>query len=802
MLTNDVHFAVRSLRRTPSFTAIVVGTLALCIGATTTVFSVVESVLLNGLGYQRLDQLVAVWSNNVKEGNDHYQASVGDYNDWRARSHSFSHLAAFFPTWNALYASPDGVERIDVGAVSANFLRALGVAPSVGRDFADGEDRPGAPGVVIITHQFWSRALQGDQRVVGKSLTFDGKPYVIVGVMDRRFTFPGSKVDILLPLSILGSYLDRREVHLVSVVGRLRDGVTLDAARREMAPVTEQVVREHPKDDAGLGITVRPLADDLLGNIRRPILFLFGAVCAVLLIGCANVTNLMLGRAWSRRNELAVRAAIGAAPGAIVQQLLVESGVIALASAGLGVAVAFLASRALVTLLPVSISRIGGLGVNVEVLAFTVAAGLVVTFLCGTSPALHGAREALRGTLVDTARGSRGRGTRRMYRALVVGELAMALVLTVSAGLLITSVSRLTSTDAGFRRDGIVRMKVALPNAAYPSGRPRLQFYDRLLGRVRALPGVRAVTLVNRFPLHDGNVTTAVAVEGETPADGIVPSADIRMAGIDYFTTMGIALVAGRSFENTDNLDSGATPVLVINETAARKIFHSSNPIGRHVTLGGPGPLITVIGVVRDVHDASLREAPNAQVFMSTNQAAPSTTSLVVRYDGPVGPVVSEMRRIVASLDKSVPMFDVETIGDVFDRASMNDRFTMTLLSGFALLALVLAAIGTYGVMASGVSERTREIGVRIALGARSQDVAGMIAREGAILFAVALPIALTGVWATTRAIRSLLFGVAPTDPKTVALAAAALAVATAVACYVPARRAARMDPLTALRAE
>lgn len=801
MLTADLRFAVRSLLRKPAFTTIVVATLALCIGATTAVFSIVESVLVNGLEYQRLDRLAAVWSNNAKEKNDHYQASVGDYYDWRARSHSFTELAAFFPTWNSLYSTADGTERIDVGAVSANFLKTLGVSPRIGRGFLEGEDQRGAAGTVILTHAFWSRDFQGDPAIVGKTVTLDGKPYLVIGIMDEQFTFPQSRVDALVPLSVLGSYLDRREVHLLSVVGRLRDGVSIDAARRELAPITAQLMQEHPKEDGGLGITVRPLADDLLGDVRRPILVLFGAVCAVLLIGCANVTNLMFGRSWSRRQELAVRAAMGAQPGAIVQQLLIESGVIAIASGALGVGLAFAATRTLSSLLPMSIAQIGHVGIDGAVLAFTLAVSIVVTLVCGMAPALGAARTTTR-TITESTRVSHGRAARRVYRTLVVGELALALVLAVSAGLLINSFSHITGVNPGFRRDGVVRMKIALPASVYSTAGARFRFHQNLLDQVRALPGVREAGIINRFPLHDGNVTTSVALEGDpAPAPGNAPSSDFRVAGVGYFKAMGISLLTGRDFAPTDNTDSTATPVVIVNQTAAASLFHTVNPVGRRITLGGAaGPFITVIGVVRDVHDPSLREPPRSQIFLSAQQTPQSTVNIVVRYDGTAGPVVTSVRRIVASLDKSVPMFDVQTVGEVLGKASVSDRFTMILLSGFSFLALLLAALGTYGVMAYGVSERTREIGVRMALGARTQDVLRMILREGAVLFAIALPIALAGVWAATRSLQSLLFGVEATDPGTVALAVIALGCATGIACYVPARRAAGVDPTTAIR--
>jgi len=651
---------------------------------------------------------------------------------------------------------------------------------------------------VILAHAFWSRAFQADPAIVGKTIILDAKPYSVIGVMDERFTFPQSRVDVLMPLAVLGPYLDRRQVHMISVIGRLRDRTTVEMARREMAPIGAQLRQEHPAEDAGLGVTVKPLADDLLGDIRHPIFVLFGAVCAVLLIGCANVTNLMFGRAWSRRHELAVRTAMGAEPRAIVQQLLVESGVIAIASSLIGVGLALLATRGLGTLLPASISRIGRVGLDGAVLAFTLGVSVVVTILCGSAPALKAARGTMRRALGDTTRASHGRGTRRVYRALVVGELALALVLAVSAGLLINSFSRLTSTDPGFRRDHVVRMTIALPGNRYPSGAPRERFYQSLLEQVRALPGVRAAGIINRFPLHDGNVTTSVVVEGEpTPAPGTAPSADYRMAGSGYFSAMGVDVRAGRDFAATDRV--ATTPYVIVNLTAATTLFHAPDPIGRRVTVGG-GLLAMVIGVVSDVHDASLRDAPRPQIFLSAEQASPASASVVLRYDGAQEPIVLAMRRIVHSIDAAVPAFDAQTIDEVLEKARLSDRFTTVLLTGFSLLALLLAALGTYGVVAYGVAERTREIGVRIALGARTQDVLRMILREGFTMFVVAIPIALGGVWAAARTLQGLLFGVNATDPSTVALSVAVLGVAAGVACYVPARRAAGVDPTTAIR--
>ena len=807
MLAHDLRYAARSLSRRPAFTTIVVATLALCIGAGSAVFTIVESTLLRGLDYRDLGSLVAVWSDNPKEGTDRYPASVGDYYDWRQRSRSFDQLAGYFPIWNATYTAPDAAERLSVGAVSANFLRALGARPRLGRDFIDGEDRPGARRVAILSHAFWARAFQQDTAALGRAVVLDGQSYVIAGVMGADFTFPQNRVDVIVPLPILGSYLQRRGVHMLSTIGRLRAGVSIDAARREMAGIGAQLRAEHPKEDAGLGVAVHPLADDLLGDVRRPILVLFAAVCAVLLVGCANVANLMLTRAALRRRELAVRVAMGAAPGAIARQLLTESALIASASGVLGVLIALGATRALATMLPDAIARVGRLHVDARVLGFTLVVCLLVALLCGLAPALRGARGATSDALVGSARGgTHGRRARRFHAALVVAELSLALVLAVSAGLLINSFARLRAADPGFRTDHLLRLKIVLPDDRYARGPATDRFFEDVLRRTAALPRVRSAALVSRFPLHEGPLTSDVLVEGAAYAEGDqAPTAQYRIAGAGYFATMGIPVLAGREFLPSDRADSSSRLVAIVSRAAALRLFGTANPVdavGRRMRLGGAkSPPFTVVGVVGDVHELSLREAPGPQVYVSWRQLLGTAGSIVVRYDGAVAPVVAGVRGIVASLDRTLPVFDVQRVEDVMAAASVGDRFTTTLLSAFAALALVLAALGTYGVIAYGVTERTREFGVRMALGARAGDVAAMVVREGLALFAIALPIAFAGIEWSDRALAALLFGVAPSDAGTIGAAVATLAAATAVACFVPALRASRVDPTTAIKA-
>ena len=800
---HDVRYAARSLARRPAFAGIVVGTLALCIGATSSVFSVVESVLLRGLEYRDLDRLVAVWSNNAKESNDHYQVSVGDYFDWRDRARSFDQLAGFFPIWNATYTAPDVAERLSVGAVSANLLRTLGVRPELGRDFAESEEKRGAAGVAILTHAMWTRAFQRDPAVIGKSVVFDGLPYTVIGVMGPEFTFPQNRVDVIVPLPILGSYIERRGVHLLSVIGHLRPGATIESAHREMESIAAQLRTEHPKEDAGLTSTVRPLADDLLGDVRRPILVLFAAVCAVLLIGCANVANLMLSRVMGRQQELSVRTAMGAPPGAIARQLLTESALIAVVAGVLGVAIAFGATRAAATALPESMARIGVVRLDARVLAFTLGVSVVVALVCGAAPAVRGARNATNLALPDAARGaSRGRAARRVHATLVVTELALAMMLVVSAGLLISSFTHLTATNPGFRTRGLLRMKLELPDATYRRGRQSDQFFETLLRDVGALPGVRAVARVSRFPLHDGHLTSAVLPEGMSEEEGDrLPEAEYRMASARYFDVMGIPVLAGRSFGPMDTADSTAQLVAIVNRTAALKFFGTPNAVGKRLRFGTlQKPLFTVVGVVGDVRGISLREPPRPEVYISTRQGLATAGSIVIAYDGAPASILAGVRRIVASLDKTLPVYDAQSIEDVMTQATVGDRFTAAMLSAFALLALVLAALGTYAVIAYGVAERTREIGVRMALGAQRREVVTMVVRDGMRLFAFALPIAFAGIWWTNRALASLLFGVLPSDLPTQVVALSTLAVATAVACVIPARRASRVDPTIAIR--
>ena len=483
-----------------------------------------------------------------------------------------------------------------------------------------------------------------------------------------------------------------------------------------------------------------------------------------------------------------------------MRQLLTESALIALTAGLLGIGIAVVATRAVARLIPPTIARIASIQISGSVLAFTLVVSLVAAILCGLAPALRGASVATHATLKDSARGARTRARRRFQAGLVVVELSLSLVLAVSAGLLINSFRRLSNADPGFRADHLVKMKVELAGPNYRRAVPRGQFFTALLDRARVLPGVQAVGAVSRFPLFDSNLTTSVTVEGGSavPADQL-PDFDYRLARGDYFAAMGIPLASGRAFTWTERTDSGSTPVAILNRSAATLLFGDRNPIGARVKMGGP-TLFEVVGVVGDIRDASMRAAPRPQIYTSAQQLMPSTLTVVVRYRGGSGAVLAGVRGAMASLDPALPIFGVQTIDEVMATANRGDQFTTLLLSAFSTLALLLAAVGTYGVIAFGVSERTREIGVRMALGAQSSGVLAMVLREGVLLLALALPIATLGVWATSRGLRGLLFGVSPVDPLTLLAAVGTLLGATLVACYLPARRAASVDPMIAIR--
>jgi predicted permease len=807
MLRQDLRYAARSLVRRPAFTTVIVATLALCIGATTAIFSVVHAVLLRPLPYEAPDRLVMVWSRDSIGQVDRNVVSAANYFAWRQESTSLEQLAAYFPNWNATLTGGEAAERLEIGVTSANLFVTLGARAELGRTFLPEEEVPGAPRVVVLGHALWQRRFGGDPGVLGTTIPLDGEPYTVVGVMPRDFKLPGSKADLFTPLPILGRMLEGRIPHLLMVVGRLRPGVTIERARVDLATVARRLEREYPQSNTGWGVTMLSLHEQVAGEARRPLLVLLAAVATVLLIGCANIANLMLSRAAGRHRELAVRAALGAGRRRLITQLLTESVAIAVVAGGIGLALAYWGARGLAALAPEELPRLNDIGIDAGVLAFTLGLSVLTAVLFGLAPAIHAVRRVTGDVLKESSRAATASGGRRRLRnMLVVSEIAFAVVLLVGAGLLISSFVRLRGQDPGFRPEHVVAMKVGLPRAAYPEPARRIAFFDELTRRLRALPTVTAVGAITRLPLYDSPLTTRVVLPGrEALTDAEQPEVGLRNVSEGYFHAMGIPLLAGRTITERDVADTALPPVMVINQTMARRLLAGRDPVGTQLRIAGAAPTtppFTIVGVVGDVRDGSLREEPNPQIYLSYRQTAPTTLSLILRSTSDPVPLVAAARRTVAAMDPGLAVHSTTTLTQVLAEAVTEERFVTLLITSFALVAIVLAAVGVYGVMAYGVTERTREIGIRLAFGAQTRDVLRLVLGEGLALAALAVALGLMVAWGATRAMTSLLYGVSAADVTTYASVGLLLLLVALLACYLPARRAAHMDPVSAIRSE
>ncbi|HJU65029.1 MAG TPA: ABC transporter permease [Gemmatimonadaceae bacterium] len=806
MIRQDLRYALRVLARRPGFTVIVVTTLALCIGATTAIFSVVNAVLLRPLPYAAPDRLVMVWSRDSIGGVERNVVSAANYFDWRRESRSFEQLAAYFPNWNATLTGTEAAERLELAATSSNLFTALGARAAIGRTFLPEEEAPGAPLVAVLGHELWERRFGADPAVLGTSITLDGQQYTVVGVMPPGFKLPGSQAELFTPLPILGRMLEGRIPHLLMVVGRLRNGVTIESAQGEMTTIARRLEREFPESNTGWGITMLALHEQVAGETRRPLLVLLVAVGAVLLIGCANIANLMLARAAGRQREMAVRAALGAGRRRLIIQLLTESLVVAGAAGVIGLALSYVGARALAAIAPTELPRLNDIDVDANVLAFTLGLSLLTAILFGLAPALQAARQAGEEALKDGARATASGGRRRLRNVLVVAEIAFAVVLLVGAGLLISSFVRLRRLDPGFRPENVVAMKVGLPRSMYPEPLRRVAFFDEFTARLRALPSVRAAGAITRLPLHDTRLTTRIVLPGrEALAAAEQPEVGLRHVSDGYFAAMGIPVVAGRPITDRDVADSTAPPVVVVNQTLARRFLSGANPVGVRVRIAGSAPTappLTIVGVVADVRDGSLREEPEPQIYLSYRQTAPTTLTFILRTTGDPLPLVAAARREVAAMDPNLPLHDVTTLSRVLSEAVTQERFVMLLLGSFAAVAILLAAVGVYGVMAYAVTERTREIGIRLAFGAQHRHVMSLVLGEGLALSTLAVTLGLAAAWASTRAMATLLYGVTAVDGPTYSSVGVLLLLVALFACYLPARRAARMDPMCAMRSE
>jgi putative ABC transport system permease protein len=805
-IAQDVRHSLRGIARRPAFAATVIATLTLGIGANAAIFSVVNGVLLRPLAYAEPDRIV-----QVRHQEPYISVSEPEFLDYRRELGAFERVAAYTQR-NATLTGVDEPERIAVAPVSDGFFAVLGVRALLGRTFLPPEDVRGAPRVVVLSEGLWRRRFGADPRLVGHEVRLEGEPVTVVGIMPDAFRFPNTDVAAWVPLRLNEAHPWTRNNHYLQLVGRLAPGATLAGATTQMAALGARWARDYP-DTYFPGKPLLPMTnlirDEVLGHARPYLLTLFGAVGFVLLIACVNVANLLLARGESRRKELALRVALGASRGRLARAALTDSAVYALVGGALGLALAWGLTHALVALAPEDIPRLDQVRLDPRVVVFTLGLSLVTGVLFGLAPALRGAREGwTHDTLKEGGRtASPARGFTRARSALVVAEVALAVVMLSGAGLMLRSLLALQAIDLGFRADHVLTAGVDLPTKEYDSDRA-VTFYETLLARVRTVPGVRAAGAVGDLPVAGGFSIWSILIDGmgmRSVADA--PSAMPQQVTPDYFAAMRIPLVRGRTFAATDR--EGAPLVAVVNETMARTLWPKRDPIGGTIRmLNDSAPPATVVGIVKDVRSSGFQgEVPPTMYFphaqaKSSAYYAPTSMSLVVRTDGDPLAVAGAVRAAVRALDRNVPVRRVRSMEQVLAGSVASRRFSTGLLAGFAALALVLAGIGIYGVISYAVSQRTFEIGVRVALGAPRWSVLGLMLGEGMRLALVGLAIGLALALCTARLIGSLLVGVSALDVPTMAGVVLALGGVALVASYVPARRAARVDPVGAMRGE
>ena len=795
----DLRFAVRTFAKAPGFTAVAILALALGVGANTAVFSVVYTLLLKPLPYRQPDRLAVVWEHNLPRDRKNNVVAPGNYLHWRDLNTSFSEMAAVSMTFRTAFTGEGEPEELPQQIVNATLFPMLGVQAQVGRVFSDADDQPRAAAVALISDRLWRRRFAADPHVVNRAIRLDGAPTTIVGVMPRGFSILDKNVDVWIPPGFSAQARTPRGRWLM-VVARLKDGVTMAQAQADMTRVAGLLTQKFPEFDTGWTARVVPLDEELTGEVRPALLVMLGAVAFVLLIACANVANLLLARATARQRELAVRAALGADRARLVRQLFAESLLLAAAGAAAGLTLAWWSVALLRTTVAskLAVARLDEVGVNGWVLLFALGIAVASALLFGIVPALTAAGVSLTDALKDGGRtGSAGRG--RARQAFVVIEIALALVLLVGAGLLARSFWTLMRVDAGFDAARTVTMKVTLPSASYRERTRVIAFFDRLFERIDAIPGVQSSGGISFLPLTTLGAATSFRVEGRpAPPAGEEPVSEVKVVTHDYFKTMGIPLLRGRLFDGRDT--APGTRRIVVSESLASK-YIDGDPVGRKIVLSwndeGPDE---IIGVVGDVRSTSLEAAPRPASYLPPARFAYPYTTVTVKATGGMA-VVPALVAAVRALDPNVPVADIRSMGDVVSISTAERRMTMMLLVSFAMLALVLAGVGIYGVINFLVVQRTREIGIRMALGAERARVMRMVVGQALLLAAAGVAAGAGGAWLLTRLMRKLLFGIDPSDPLTFAAVAAILTLVAAGAAFVPALRATRVDPGAVLRA-
>ena len=808
-IIKDIRYGVRGLLKHPGFTGIVVITLALGIGASTAIFSVVDNVLLRHLPYRNAERIVAIEEFN-SEGT-RGQVTSANFLDWRAQNTVFEQLTAIKTTTSNLALS-DHAERIDLAQTNANFFDVLGVIPQYGRLFIPQDEQAGHDPVVVVSNTLWQRRFGSDPSLVGKPITLDGRNYTVIGITPPGFEYPKKTELWVPPLRLVPELYANQDVTqtrgmgYLSAIALLKPGVSLKQAAAEMETITARLRQQYPNTNNRRFNRVVSLHDDLIGDTNKVLWLLLGAVTFVLLIGCANVANLLLASGAARQKEMAIRTALGASRWRVMRQLFTESTILALTGGAVGVLVAFWGLAAITRLLPANFPRLNEIHLDLRILGFTFAASILTGILFGLAPALQVSHRDVQESIRETGRGASGsRRQNRFRQALIVGEVALCVVLLAGAGLLFRSFLRLQSVNTGFVAEQVLTARLTPSGTNFTQQADFNKFYTQVLEKLSAVPGVTDAGIINNLPLDSGP-TTGFRVEGRpitTPDKW--PMVNYRTVSPNYFRAMSIPVVQGRAYTDGDNLS--APLVMIINQQTAREIFPDENPIGKRITFGNTDqnkqPVwFEIVGVVADVRSLELREESQAEIYFSSLQDYWPAMSLVVRSTVEPSSLAGSVRQVVNEVDKSVPVSEVKTMEHVVSESITQPRFNLFLLGLFGTVAMLLSAAGIYGVTAYTVTQRTHELGIRLALGAQVGDVLKMILGQGMAVIGVGLVLGLVAAFWLMRLLRSLLFGVGENDLLTFVAITFVLLIVALIACYIPARRATKVDPLEALRAE
>ncbi|MEY2501487.1 MAG: hypothetical protein QOI07_1821 [Verrucomicrobiota bacterium] len=819
-MLNDIRYGLRQLIKHPAFTIIAVLTLALGIGANTAIFSVVNAVLLKPLPFPAADQLIAIGMTDTRQKGETNLNSLSypDFFDFRDQNRTLASSAVYRDRAFAL-TSEEGATSLRGVKASAEFLDVLGIKPQMGRGFVRDDDEAGggAGGFkVIISHEFWQKHFGADPNVIGRPITLDRRPYTVIGVMPAGFQFPISNdpTDFYVSISEDAANPDgstpttkQRGNHSLQAVARLKQGATIEQAQSDLAAIAAALTKQYPDSNTHFGVLTKPLREEMIGDVRTALYVLFGAVVCVLLIANANVANLLLARASARGKEIALRAAMGASRLRIIRQLLTESVLLSGLGGVFGLLLAQWGTETLVEMVPKNIPRISNIQLDAPVLVFTLLVSLATGVIFGLVPAWQASHVDLNSSLKSGTRtGGGGENKGRVRNALIMAEVALALVLLISAGLLIQSFARLGRVQPGLRTERLLTARIGLPDVIYPKNENVIAFFDQFLPRVRAIPGVESASAILPLPLSGSNMVTSFDIEESPLPEGQRPGAPIRIIATDYFKTMGIPVRQGRIFDERDRLDSA--PVVIVNERFVQKFFAGQNVIGKRIKPGFSADdsgekMREIVGVVGNVKHLSLKNEDSPEMYLAQPQMPIGVMSLVVRSNvSNPNALTNSIRKELAAMDPSIPLTSVKVFDEYISKSLARPRFNTLLLSIFAGTALVLTAIGIYGVLAYSVAQRTSEIGIRIALGAGKSSIFRLIVGQAMTLVGISLVVGLAGAFAATRLLNSLLFGVGASDPGTFAGIVVLVSIVAFIAAWLPARRATRVDPIIALRAE